>query len=39
LGNPLEKKMATHSSILGKLHEQRSLAGYSLKGPKEVGHE
>ena len=28
--NPLEKEMATHSSILpGKSHEQRSLAGYS----------
>ena len=28
--DPLEKDMATHSSILaGKSHEQRSLAGYS----------
>ena len=28
--DPLEKKMATHSSILpGKTHGQRSLAGYS----------
>ena len=35
LGNPLVKKMATHSSVLGKLHEQRSLAGYRLKGHKE----
>ena len=35
-GNPLEKKMATHSSILGRLHGQRSLAGYSLKGHKEL---
>ena len=29
--NPLEKEMATHSSILlGKSHGQRSLVGYSL---------
>ena len=28
--NPLEKDIATHSSILpGKSHRQRSLAGYS----------
>ena len=28
--DPLEKGMATHSSILpGESHEQRSLAGYS----------
>jgi len=28
--DPLEKEMATHSSILpGKSHEQRSLVGYS----------
>jgi len=29
--NPLEKEMATHSSILAwEIHEQRSLVGYSL---------
>ena len=34
--NPLEKEMATHSSILGwELHGQRSLAGYSLWGCKD----
>ena len=34
--DPLEKGMATHSSILAwKLHEQRSLAGYSPLGHKE----
>ena len=27
--DPLEKEMATHSSILGGFHGQRSLAGYS----------
>ena len=33
----LEKEMATHSSILArKTHGQRSLAGYSPKGPKEL---
>ena len=33
---PLEKGMATHSSILaGKSHGQRSLVGYSLWGHKE----
>ena len=33
---PLEKKMATYSSILaGKLHGQRSLMGYSPWGRKE----
>ena len=31
----LEKGMATHSSILGKSHIQRSLAGYSPWGRKE----
>ena len=31
--DPLEKGMATHSSILaGKPHEQRSLAGYIVNG-------
>ena len=34
--DPLEKEMATHSSILpGESHGQRSLAGYSLWGCKE----
>ena len=34
--DPLEKEMATHSSILpGKSHGQRSLAGYSPWGLKE----
>ena len=34
--DPLESKMATHSSILaGKFHGQRSLAGYSPWGHKE----
>ena len=33
---PLEREMATHSSILaGKFHGQRSLAGYSPWGCKE----
>ena len=33
--DPLEDKMATHSSILaGESHEQRSLAGYSPWGCK-----
>ena len=31
----LEKEMATHSSILGKSHGQRSLAGYTPWGHKE----
>ena len=36
LGNPLEKGMATHSSILaGEFHGQRSLAGCSAWGQKE----
>ena len=30
--NPLEKGMATHSSILGEFHGQRRLAGYSPPG-------
>ena len=34
--DPMEKGMATHSSILpGKFHGQRSLAGYSPWGHKE----
>ena len=33
--DPLEEGMATHSSILGKSHGQRSLVGYSPKGRKE----
>ena len=33
--DPLEKEMATHSSILAwRIHGQRSLAGYSLQGCK-----
>ena len=35
--DPLEKEMATHSSILpGKSHGQRSLAGYSPWGREEL---
>ena len=37
--NPLEKEVATHSSILsclGKSHGQRSLMGYSPWGHKEL---
>ena len=34
--DPLEKEMATHSSILaGESHGQRSLVGYSSQGLKE----
>ena len=34
--DPLEKEMATHSSILaGKSRGQRSLVGYSPCGPRE----
>ena len=33
--DPLEKKMATHSSILGKSHGQRSLVGCLLWGRTE----
>ena len=34
--DPLEKDMATHSSILpGESHGQRSLSGYSPRGCKE----
>ena len=35
--DPLEKEMATHSSILAwEIHGQRSLAGYSPQTCKEV---
>ena len=35
--DPLEKRMATHSSILpGEFHGQRSLAGYSPWGHREL---
>ena len=35
--HPLEKEMATHSSILAwKIHGQRSAAGYSPWGLKEL---
>ena len=35
--DPLEKGMATNSSILaGESHGQRSLAGYSPRGRKEL---
>ena len=35
--DPLEKEMATHSSILAcKIHGQRSLVGYSPWGRKEA---
>ena len=33
--DPLEKGMATHSSILGEFHGQRRLAGFSPWGHKE----
>ena len=33
--DPIEKGMATHSSILGKFHGQKSLAGCSPWGRKE----
>ena len=36
--DPLEKEMATYSRTLAwESHGQRSLAGYSLWGPKELG--
>ena len=36
LGRPLEKEMATHSSILpGESHGQRSLVGYGPWGCKD----
>ena len=34
--DPLEKGMATHSSILAWRIPQRSLVGYSLRGHKEL---
>ena len=35
--DPLEKEMATHSSILAwKIHGQRSLVGYGPRGCKEA---
>ena len=38
--DPLEKGMATHSSILGwGIPWQKSLEGYSLWGHKRVGHD
>ena len=38
--DPLEKGMATHSSILpGESHGQRSLAGYSAWGSQRVRHD
>ena len=33
---PLEEEMATHSSILGEFHGQKSLAGHSPWGHKEL---
>ena len=39
-GDPLEKWMVTHSSILiWRTHGHRSLAGYSPVGNKRVGHD
>ena len=38
--DPLEKEMATHSSILsGKCHRQRSLVGHKSMGWQRVGHD
>ena len=35
--DPLEKEMATHSSILAwEIHGERILAGYSPRGCKEL---
>ena len=34
---PLEEGIATHSTILGESHEQRSLVGYLPQGCKKVG--
>ena len=33
--DPLEKGMATHCSVLGEFHGQRSLVGYNPWGHKE----
>ena len=40
-GDPLEKEMATHSSILAwrTLNGQRNLEGYSPWGRKSNGHD
>ena len=39
LEDPLEKEMATHSSILAReIHGLRRLAGYSPWSRKRVGH-
>ena len=36
--NPLEKGMASHSSILsGEFHGEKSLVGYSSWGHKDLG--
>ena len=37
--DPLEKEMAAYSSIVGELHGQRSVAGYSPWGRKRVGQD
>ena len=38
--DPLEKEMATHSSVLAwKIPWKRSLAGYSPWGGKRIGHD
>ena len=34
--DPLQKEMATHSSMPGESHRQRSLVGYSPRGHKEL---
>ena len=40
LEDPLEKEMATHSSILAwEIHGLRRLAGYSPWSHKRVGHD
>ena len=35
----LEKEMATHFSIPGKSHRQRTLVVYTLWGRERVGHD
>ena len=37
LEHPLEKGMATHSSIFGEFHGQRSLVGLKSIEPKHLG--
>ena len=37
--DPLEMERATHSSIVGKSHGQRGLAGYSPYVAKRVRHD